>query len=70
MTAVIYSGNHMSLTRINTKEKLNKHIVVKPEARKKIIPIKKTNKQTTSKDIDSYHNKTIKGLKKIVERPF
>ena len=45
MTAVIYSGNHMSLTRINTKEKLNKHIVVKPEARKKIIPIKKTNKQ-------------------------
>ena len=34
MTAVIYSGNHMSLTRINTKEKLNKHIVVKPKGRK------------------------------------
>lgn len=63
MTAVIC---HMSLTRINTKEKLNKHIVVKPK-RGKIVQLKKN---TNSKDIDSYHNKRIKGLKKMVEIPF
>ena len=47
MTAVIYSGDHMNLTRINTKEKLNKHIVVKPKSRKNLSNLKKKKKAKT-----------------------
>ena len=45
MTARFYSRDHMNLTRINTKEKLNKHIVVKPKARKNLSNLKKKKKQ-------------------------
>lgn len=51
MTAVIYSGDHMNLTRINTKEKLNKHIVVKPKARKNLSNLKKKKAKTLTVNI-------------------